>query len=217
MLHPGEGRGPATLLLICLFNKNPPNGGFFRYCPRARRARLCQCFTPAQAGVQLLILLRFNKKPATRRVFCCLKIHSSSPLPFCKLRTDSATPRQGSSGFALPKHAPSSRGIPALFHSPPGERPTFSCVAKRKWAKRRPPHTRALRTVPVLKVREAAPGFADSPSVDWHRTGPHRMGHPTDISCAASPRPRGPHQRASCAPERRAESMAEARALEAPL
>jgi hypothetical protein len=29
MLHPGAGRGPVTLLLICLFKKNPPDGGFF--------------------------------------------------------------------------------------------------------------------------------------------------------------------------------------------
>jgi hypothetical protein len=178
-----------------------------------------------------------------------------SLLPFGKLRTGSATPRQGSSDFALLEHARqlllrceahgcasvagagcagatsrrlfqtpfylphpwgrtscihavvlrSAASMPGI-HSPPGERVSFSCVAKRKSPKRRPPHTRALRTVPVLQVREAAPGFADSPSMDWHRTGPHRVGHPSDNSCAASPRPRGPHQRASCAPKQRAKS-----------
>jgi hypothetical protein len=130
-------------------------------------------------------------------------------------------------------HLRSAASMPG-YHSPPGERVSFSCVAtapqerreqrswpagrragarsQRKSPKRRPPHTRALSTVPVFRVREAAPGFADSPSVDWHRTGPHRVGHPSDNSCAASPRPRGPHQRASCAPKQRAKSKAQARA-----
>ena len=66
------------------------------------------------------------------------------------------------------------------------------------------PHTRALRTVPVLQVRERAAGFADSPSMDWHRTGPRRVGHPVDNPYARSPRSRGPDERASCAPEPKA-------------
>ena len=66
-------------------------------------------------------------------------------------------------------------------------------MAKETWPKERPPHARALRTVPVLRVRESATGFADSPSVDWRRTGPHRVGHPSDFSSAVSPRSRGPN------------------------
>ena len=100
-----------------------------------------------------------------------------------------------------------------LFSLASGERVSFSCVAKRKaplrcrssangvagpqgegqepGVKRRPPHTRALRTVPVLQVRVPAEGFADSPSMDWRRTGPHRVGRPLDnsgnCSCVALP------------------------------
>jgi len=65
------------------------------------------------------------------------------------------------------------------------------------------PHARALRTVPVLQVRESAPGFADSTSMCWQQTGPHPVGHPSDFSCAASPRATGPIQRASCAPKQK--------------
>ncbi len=79
-------------------------------------------------------------------------------------------------------------GHPCLFSLASGERVSFSCMAtvpqerreqrswpegrragarsQRKAPKIRPPHTRALRTVPVLQVREPAAGFADSPSMD---------------------------------------------------
>ena len=108
----------------------------------------------------------------------------------------------------------SSRGIPAFFHSPPASECLLfawplrrrsgansaagpqgggqEARSKEKAPRERPPHTRALRTVPVLQVREPATGFADSPSLDWRRTGPHRVGHPSDIPSAVSPRSRGP-------------------------
>jgi hypothetical protein len=54
------------------------------------------------------------------------------------------------------------------------------------------PAARALRTFPVLRVRAPATGLADSTSVCWQLTGPHRVGPPADISYAVAPRARGP-------------------------
>ena len=54
------------------------------------------------------------------------------------------------------------------------------------------PAARALRTFPVLRVRAPATGLADSTSVCWQLTGPHRVGPPADISFAVAPRARGP-------------------------
>jgi len=54
------------------------------------------------------------------------------------------------------------------------------------------PAVRALRTFPVLRVRASATGLADSTSVCWQLTGPHRVGPPADISFAVAPRARGP-------------------------
>ena len=58
-----------------------------------------------------------------RDIHSPLAARRSSPLPFDKRRTGSASPRQGPSAFAHEfahlEHAPASRGIPAFFHSPP--------------------------------------------------------------------------------------------------
>ena len=71
--------------------------------------------------------------------------HRSSPLPFEKLKTSSASRKQWPSNFARVKHAPSSRGIPAVFSLASSERVSSLCVAKEKAPRERPPQSDALR------------------------------------------------------------------------
>ena len=53
--------------------------------------------------------------------------------------------------------------------------------------------------IPVLRMRERPPGFAEGTSLCLRRTGPHPAGHPSDFSVVRSPCSRGPTERASCA------------------
>ncbi len=81
--------------------------------------------------------------------------HFPSPLRFS---TAEWLVRQGPSAFVRLKHAPLERGIHAVFHSPPGERVSFSCVAKRKAPKRRPPRHSRLTHSPCAPGARACSG-----------------------------------------------------------
>jgi hypothetical protein len=109
------------------------------------------------------------------------------------------------------------------IHSPPGERVSFSCVAKRKSPKRRPPQSGGLRAFgncscvalppasmqsPALRLRASAPGFADNTSMCWQQTGRNPLRPP----CGPFLRPAATAYGTLVARIVRAEAEAEAKA-----
>ncbi len=76
--------------------------------------------------------------------------------------------------------------IPVFFRAPPGGAGYFSLHGQREVTKRKAtPRTRPEH-IPVLRMRERAPGFAEGTSMCLRRTGPRPAGHPSD--CSVAPR-----------------------------
>jgi hypothetical protein len=90
------------------------------------------------------------------------------------------------------------------YHSPPGERVSFSCVAKRKSPKRRPPQSGGLRASCPPTPRQGSGGSLTAPPCAGSKLGAIPCAHPAGLSCALPPPLTGPLKRASCAPKRRA-------------
>lgn len=99
--------------------------------------------------------------------------------------------------FLSTEHAPSSRGIPAVFHSPPGGRATFLCVAEETWPKERPSRCSGLRA--FGKCSCVAEGAFDTEfgAHDAGYLGPLDRGETAEYQPAGWPTGRGPVRRHS--------------------
>ncbi len=96
-------------------------------------------------------------------------------------------------------YAPSSRGIPAVFHSPPGERVSSLCVAKEKAPRERPPRYSGLRaSCPATAQRDSGGSTTVHP---WTgvELGAIHCAHPAGYPCVTLPLHRRPIYCASCA------------------
>jgi hypothetical protein len=148
---------------------------------------------------------------ASRRVIpadCSLASRLSSPLPFGRLRTGSATPRQGSSDFPLLKHAPSERGIHAGVSLASRRASHFSLRGQREVTKRKATPKRwspGSATAPCVALppasmqsscpatsRQDSGGSLTALPCAGSELGAILRAHPAGLSCAQSPPLTGP-------------------------
>ncbi len=100
-------------------------------------------------------------------------------------RTVRCGPRRAM-GFRSPAASPSQG-----FHSPAASESLLFACPKRSNQEKGHPDV-AVSGHPALRLRERAPGFDDSPSLDWRRTGRDPSRPPCGPFSAHSPRHRGP-------------------------
>ena len=115
--------------------------------------------------------------PSGAMLFCTVRTCTSTSLPFDRLRTGRTTSGPGPSDLALASLRASLRGarcghlVPS-FHSPSASE-LLSLAWPRESNQREGHPDAAVSGHPALRLRAAAPGLADSPSVDWQPTGSH--------------------------------------------